>query len=369
MHVDVHLEVLPSPGARASLLKKMCKTALAVVAVIAFTTAASAQSAPNKPDAGDPTSAFATRSPAPSAPDRTGSAADPPLFYAQLDPAGNPGSEPLAPTTSAGTTPGNSSALSANELAKEISNPVTSLWQLQFQFNNEQLEAGGSNPESGKWVNNLYFQPVLPVSLTNDINLITRPVVTIYQSVPHPTATGISERTTAFGDTVLAQVFSPARTEPWIVAAGPTWIFPTAGSDFAGQGKWQVGPAVGGGYITDKFMLAAFAQQWWSFAGHADRRPTNQMNLLPLAYAFFGDGWSVGYSGNVLADWKARNRDVWTVPLGLSLGKVVHFGQLPVQIQIAGQYFAARPVGGPEWNVQLEITPVIPRLIQDVVFP
>ena len=30
-------------------------------------------------------------------------------------------------------------ALSANELAKEISNPVTSLWQLQFQFNNVQL--------------------------------------------------------------------------------------------------------------------------------------------------------------------------------------------------------------------------------------
>ena len=32
-------------------------------------------------------------------------------------------------------------ALSASELAKEISNPVTSLWQLQFQFNNVRLEA------------------------------------------------------------------------------------------------------------------------------------------------------------------------------------------------------------------------------------
>ena len=83
------------------------------------------------------------------------------------------------------------------------------------------------------------------------------------------------------------------------MAAGPTWIFPTAGSDFTGQGKWQVGPAVGGGYITNKFMIAALAQQWWSFAGDADRKHTNQVNILPLVYCFFGDGWSVGYSGNI----------------------------------------------------------------------
>jgi hypothetical protein len=246
-------------------------------------------------------------------------------------------------------------------LAKEISNPVTNIWQLQFQFNNVRLE-------TGKWVNNLYFQPVLPVSLTKDLNLITRPVITLYQSVPHPTATGGSKRTTAFGDMILATVFSPAHTEPWIFGVGPTWVFPTAGSDFTGQGKWQVGPAVGGGYITDKFMIAALAQQWWSFAGDADRKDTSQLNLLPLIYRFFGDGWSVGYSGNILADWKASGGNVWTVPIGLSVGKVIKFGMLPVQVQIGGQYFPVRPEFGPKWNVQLQVTPVIPRLIKKTLF-
>jgi hypothetical protein len=253
-------------------------------------------------------------------------------------------------------------------LAKEISNPVTSIWQLQFQFNNVKLESDDSNPVSREWVHNLYFQPVLPVSLTKDINLITRPVFTLYQSVPHPTAIGGSERTTAFGDTILAQVLSPAGTEPWIFGAGPTWIFPTAGSDFTGQGKWQLGPAVGGGYITDKFMIAALAQQWWSFAGEADRKNTSQINILPLIYRFFGEGWSVGYSGTILADWKAPSGEKWTVPLGLSIGKVVMFGQLPVQLQVGGQYFVQRPEGGPEWNFQLQITPVIPRLIKKTLF-
>jgi hypothetical protein len=320
MSVYEQINALPPAGIGNLLTKKICTTALAFVMVIACATSASAQ----------------------------------------LAPAPKPDPDPSAAVSS--------SALSASELAKEISNPVTSIWQLQFQFNNVKLESGNLNPVSGKWVNNLYFQPVMPVSLTKDINLITRPVITLYQSVPYPTATGGSERTTTFGDMILATVLSPARTEPWIFAAGPTWIFPTAGSDFTGQGKWQVGPAVGGGYITDKFMIAALVQQWWSFAGDADRKSTNQMNILPLIYRFFGDGWSIGYSGNILADWKAASGEKWTVPLGLSIGKVIKFGMLPVQVQIAGQYFVERPEFGPKWNVQLQVTPVIPRLIKKTLF-
>ena len=256
---------------------------------------------------------------------------------------------------------------SANELAKEITNPVTSLWQLQFQFNNVRLESSNT-PLSEEWVNNLYFQPILPVSLTENWNLITRPVLTLYNSVPVPTGPSSTERKTTFGDMTLAPVLSPDGTEPWIFGIGPTFIFPTASSDSTGQGKWQVGPAIGGGYITDRFMIAAFAQQWWSFAGDDDRASTSQMNLMPLIYRFFGDGWSIGYSGNILADWKQPSGEKWTVPLGLSLGKVVMFGRLPVQIQLAGQYFVEAPTGGPEWNVQLQITPVIPKLITKTLF-
>lgn len=351
---------VPHAGTGNLLSNKIWTTTVAIVTVIACATSAIAQSVPNKVGSTDSTNG------------------DPPLSSVQLEPAPMPDPDSSAAAMSAsptapvdnpvGTPKGGSSAPSANELAKEISNPVTGLWQLQLQFNNYELENGNSNPEGGKWVNNLYFQPVLPVSLTNNINLITRPVMSIFQSVPHPTLSGSNARTTAFGDTVLATVLSPANTEPWIFGAGPTWILPTAGSRYTGQGKWQVGPAVGGGYITDKFMIAALVQQWWSFAGHTDRVDTNQVNILPLAYSFFGDGWSVGYSGNILADWTARGDNVWTVPVGLSLGKVIKIGILPVQVQIAGQYFAARPQDGPKWNVQLQITPVIPRLINETLF-
>ena len=145
-------------------------------------------------------------------------------------PGGTPGRGPDAPEAS------------ASELNKQLSNPVTSLWSLSFQFNNFRLE-------NGEWNYNLQFQPVLPIGLTKDLNLITRPVIPLYNSVPHETAPGHFERTTGFGDIILLELLSPADSGKWILGAGPTFIFPTATSDFTGQGKWQAGPAAVVGYL------------------------------------------------------------------------------------------------------------------------
>lgn len=71
-------------------------------------------------------------------------------------PGGTPGREPEAPEAS------------ATELNKQLRNPVTSLWSLTFQFNNYRLEYGERNYH-------LQFQPVLPIGLTKDVNLVTPP--------------------------------------------------------------------------------------------------------------------------------------------------------------------------------------------------
>ena len=78
---------------------------------------------------------------------------------------------------------------------------------------------------------------------------------------------------------------------------------------------------------------------------------------------------SIGYSGNILADWTAPSEDVWTVPIGLGLGKVVKLGRLPIKIQLAVHYMPVHPrINGQEWNVQVQITPVIPKLIKGTLF-
>jgi len=247
-------------------------------------------------------------------------------------------------------------------LSRELINPVTSLWSLTLQSNNFRLE-------NDEWAYNLLFQPVLPVGLTKDINLITRPVLPLYNSVPVPTGPGEFDQTTGLGDMILLEMFSLANTGNWIIGAGPTFIFPTASKRFTGQGKWQVGPALGLGYITQRWLLGAFIQQWWSFAGDSDRPDTSQMNLQPFASWFFNGGWNIAYSGNILANWEAPSSDTWTVPLGVGVGKVMRVGKLPVRVQVAVQYMPIRPSDfGPEWNFQIQLTPVIPRLIREPIF-
>ena len=250
----------------------------------------------------------------------------------------------------------------ASELNRQLSNPVSSIWSIANQFNNFELN-------NGHWNNNWNFQPVMPVSLTKDWNLITRPVMPWYSIVPHETAPGNFERATGLGDLALVELLSPANSGNWVLGAGPTAIFPTATSPFTGQRKWQLGPSFVAGYLTKEYFIGVFPQQWWSIGGVHSRPDTNQMNLQPIATIFFGEGWSIGYSGNILADWTAPSEDVWTVPVGLGLAKVMKLGRLPVKVSLAVQYMPVHPrISGQEWNVQVFIIPVIPKLIKGTLF-
>jgi len=58
-----------------------------------------------------------------------------------------------------------------------------------------------------------------------------------------------------------------------------------------------------------------------------------------------------------------------TFPVGLGVGKVVKLGPLPVKFALEVQYMPVHPdLFGEKWNVQLKISPVIPKLIKGVLF-
>ena len=73
---------------------------------------------------------------------------------------------------------------SLEEVNKELSNPISSIWALQLQENTYWLNKPDRN------VVNLQFQPVLPLALTDDWNLITRPVFQVMNSTPYVNESG-----------------------------------------------------------------------------------------------------------------------------------------------------------------------------------
>ena len=93
---------------------------------------------------------------------------------------------------------------SLDEVNKELSNPISSIWALQFQQNTYWL----TDPDRNNV--NLQFQPVLPLAVTDDWNLITRPVLQLFNSVPYLNESGNFHRVTGFGDTIFASLFSPS---------------------------------------------------------------------------------------------------------------------------------------------------------------
>jgi len=127
---------------------------------------------------------------------------------------------------------------SLTEVNKELTNPISSIWSITFQENNFWVNLPTGHDD--RVVINTLFQPVLPVSLTDNWNLINRPVIPVFNSNPYINPkSGNVHRVTGFGDTVFVTMLSPTDNlvGRWLLAAGPTFIFPTATNSRLGQNK------------------------------------------------------------------------------------------------------------------------------------
>jgi hypothetical protein len=250
----------------------------------------------------------------------------------------------------------------AAEVSKEASNPLSSVWLMQMQQNSTWIgmPANGGNQVQS----NLQFQPLISVKVSDDWSLIARPVLQFVNSTPFQDQTGKSDRATGFGDTVLALAVSPSRklVGNWLLAAGPTFIFPTATDPRIGQDKWQVGPAAAFGYSGKNFITYVFPQQWFS-VGDNGARARHMLTYYAFVYAF-SNGWSVGTNPAMSVDWDASSGNKVAFPVGLQVGKLRKLGILPVKFDAQVQYYAVRPeINGPKWNLQFQMTPIFPALI------
>lgn len=61
------------------------------------------------------------------------------------------------------------------------------------------------------------------------------------------------------------------------------------------------------------------------------------------------------------AAWNAPSGPQWTVPLGGRMGKIFHFGKLPVNTQISAYYNVAHPDFGPNWQIRAQVQLMFPK--------
>lgn len=245
-----------------------------------------------------------------------------------------------ATPASGGAGAGGAGSRDAAELAKKLSNPVASMISVPFQFN---YDRGFGPVDDGKRLA-LNIQPVIPFSLNEEWNLISRTITPIiYQNDMFPGAGSDF----GLGDIVQSMFFSPKEPTAGgvIWGAGLVFLLPTATDRALGSEKFGIGPTAVVLKQEHGWTYGALANHIWSVAGNSNRAAVNATFLQPFISYTTPDAWSFTFNTESTYDW---NSSQWSVPLNFVVAKLVKFGDQPLQLFAGVRYWAESPTNGPE---------------------
>jgi len=244
-------------------------------------------------------------------------------------------------TNSAGTAEGNTSATSD---AQEAQNPIANVISIPFQ-NNTYLDYGPYRRTSDV----LVIQPVIPFSINEDWNVITRWVTPI-ASIPRVAPTQGSKF--GIGNLEPEFYFSPTHVGEVIWGVGPKLWLPTATDKALGLDKWGAGPTAVVLSIKGPWLFGVLANNVW--AGSSTQK-ANQLTINPFVNYNFPDGWYLSSSEIITSNWRAQSGQQWTVPLGGGFGRLFRVGPLPINARLEVLDNVVHPQGAPNWQIQLQI--------------
>lgn len=242
----------------------------------------------------------------------------------------------------------------AAELAKKLANPIASLVSVPLQYNYD--EYGGVN--DGASVSRLNIQPVIPFSLSEEWNLITRTIIPLVDQSDFPVA---AMNESGLGDITASQFFSPKAPTAggWLWGAGPVELLPTASEDVLGTEKFGIGPTAVALKQLGPVTIGFLGNHIWSVAGDDDRADINATFLQPFVSYITKTKTTLGLNTESTYDWEAEQ---WAVPVNASVAQLFKIGPQIMQLSLAGRYWVEAPDNGPEdWGFRAQLTFLFPK--------
>ena len=260
----------------------------------------------------------------------------------------------LAPAANGGMEmDGGDSGTNLQTLVTEALNPVSKMIKVPFQ-NDFDFDVGPNKVT--KYTLNI--EPIIPFTLNEDWNLITRTVIPI---ISQPSAGPGLASMAGLGDINPSIFLSPAakgRHQFWGI--GPTFTFPTGTSPQLTSGQWSLGPSAVYMTTPGRWMIGVVANQQWSVGGWGDRN-VNSTYIQPMLIYHLPKGWYLTSIPVITANWEADSGNRWTVPMGGGSGKIVKLGRLPLNFQLQAFYNVERPHDGPDWQLRFQILFLFPK--------
>jgi hypothetical protein len=245
---------------------------------------------------------------------------------------------------------------SAGDLAKATQNPVASLISVPLQnFTDFNIGPFGRDRNTV-----IQFQPVVPIQLSENWNLITR---TIGALVYQPNIAQRQQGTFGFADLNPSFFLSPAKPGKVIWGAGPTFLLPTATDDVLGTGRFSIGPAVVVLVQPGKWTLGALVSNLFSVAGPSNRADVNSFTLQYFINYNLKKGYYLTSSPINSANWNAPNGNAWLVPVGGGIGRIMRLGFQPANVSVQAYVNVKRPdvLPSPTWQLKFQIAFLYPK--------
>ena len=231
-----------------------------------------------------------------------------------------------------------------SEVIEVTDNPVAKKLALSF----ENILSMRVDP-GDKTHDQLRIKALFPIK-SDDWWLVHRPILPVFYKQEITDGEG---SVTGLGDLSYRLYFSPRKRGDIIWGIGPAFIFPTATDSRLGAGKWSIGPTVGLVAMPGKWTFALVALNVWSVAGESDRPSVNVLQVIPIINYVFSNGWFIGSSPEIFANWNADKDNRWLVPLGAGIGKAFKIGDQTIAFRVGGYYNVERPAGAPEWDMRI----------------
>ena len=274
--------------------------------------------------------------------------------------------------------PVKSGELSLDEIAIELSNPVTTLFSIGNDFEYRIFQ--GSLPAADDESTFIYtLRPSIPIPLDNGKNILIRVAIPINGEQP------IYEADEQYSPFLIRQLASTIPTDGtfdnyhghshlgdieydvayggvndngFISMFGIAGVIPSSQDLSQSVDQFQLGPEVALGKVTRWGVYGAWLTHLTRVAGENDW-DTN-MTSLKIFFAYgLGNGWQIFSNPVIEYDWEGDSDNKLFLPVGGGVSKTTRIGNVPLKLAFEIQKYIVSPDSiGPDWLFTFSFTPV-----------